>query len=199
MAKPITLVFEGTESSFDHTKLDRARLYGARKRIPLDQAGQPCVKAALTIDGLYLLQSGMTAQGYFDEEGRWLQRSQLVGLDTDGHALELRPSTLGVPKEAVAVDPSEMLRHTIDAVYVLSPTALDGALGGRLDAGAVVRFGFNYGAAYREETAFLVKNAEGYFCMVASPTLPTWCEPGQVAAVEAADEAADDDLDFEMF
>ena len=106
MAKPIVLTYEGVQSSFDHAKLDRARLYGARKRIPLDQDGQTCVKAALTIDGLYLLQSGMTAQGYFDENGRWLQRSQLVGLDPDGHPLELKPSTLGVAVEAVVADPS---------------------------------------------------------------------------------------------
>ena len=84
MAKPIVLEFEGAQSSFDLAKLDRARLYGARKRIPLDQSGQTCIKASLTTDGLYLLQSGMTAQGYFDEDGRWLQRSQLSGLDVDG-------------------------------------------------------------------------------------------------------------------
>jgi hypothetical protein len=134
MAKPIVLAFEGAESTFDHAKLDRARLYGARKRIPLDQEAQPCVKAALTTDGLYLLQSGMTAQGYFDEEGRWLQRGQLVGLGPDGNALELKPSTLGVAKEAVVADPSELLRHTIDAVYVLDPSAVDGTLAGWLDA-----------------------------------------------------------------
>ena len=46
------------------------------------------LKAALTTDGLYLLQSGMTAQGYFDETGRSLQKSQLVGLDADGQPLE---------------------------------------------------------------------------------------------------------------
>jgi hypothetical protein len=199
MAKPIVLTYEGAESSFDHAKLDRARLYGARKRIPLDQEGQPCVKAALTTDGLYLLQSGMTAQGYFDEEGRWLQRGQLVGLDADGNPLELKPSTLGVAKEALVADPSELLRHTIDAVYVLDPTAVDGALATRLEAGDVFRFGFNYGADYHEEKAFLVKNAEGFFCLVGTPTLPAWCEPGQVAVVEAAEEAASDDLDFEMF
>lgn len=199
MAKPIVLTFEGAVSNFDHAKLDRTHLYGARKRIPLDHEGQPCVKASLTVDGLYLLQSGMTAQGYFDEEGRWLQRSQLVGLDPDGNALELKPSTLGVAREAVVADPSELLRHTIDAVYMLNPTAVDDALVRTLEAGDVVRFGFNYGADYHEESAFLLKNAEGYFCLVGTSVLPAWCEPGQVAVVEAAEEAAGDDLDFEMF
>jgi hypothetical protein len=199
MAKPIVLSFEGVESSFDHAKLDRARLYGARRRVPLDQEGLACVKAALTTDGLYLLQSGMTAQGYFDEEGRWLQRSQLVGLGPDGNTLELQPSTLGVAQVAEVVDPSTLLRYTTDSVYTLEPASVDSALASRLDAGDVLRFGFNYGADYHQETAFLVKNSEGFFCLVGTPILPTWCESGQVALVEASEEAAGDDLDFEMF
>ena len=198
MAKPIVLEFEGAQSSFDLAKLDRARLYGARKRIPLDQSGQTCIKASLTTDGLYLLQSGMTAQGYFDEDGRWLQRSQLSGLDVDGNVLELRPSTLGVTQIAVAVDPSELLRYTTDAIYLLEAIGVDGALDARLGAGEVFRFGFNYGSDFHLETAFLIKNAEGYFCLVGTPVLPAWSEPGRVE-LAANPEETSDDLDFEMF
>jgi hypothetical protein len=96
MAKPIIVMLGGVESSFDHSKLDRARLYGTRRRVPLDAQGLPCVKAALTVDGAYLMQAGMTAQGYFDDQGRWLQKSELVGVDPDGHVVDLQPSTLGV-------------------------------------------------------------------------------------------------------
>lgn len=198
MAKPIVLEFEGAQSSFDLAKLDRARLYGARKRIPLDQSGQTCIKASLTTDGLYLLQSGMTAQGYFDEDGRWLQRSQLSGLDVDGNVLELRPSTLGVCQTAVAVDPSELLRYTTDAIYLLEAIGVDGALDARLGAGEVFRFGFNYGSDFHLETAFLIKNADGYFCLVGTPMLPIWSEPGRVE-LAANPEETSDDLDFEMF
>jgi hypothetical protein len=111
----------------------------------------------------------MTAQGYFDENGRWLQKSQLVGLDADGQPLEIKPSTLGVAQTLSAVDPAEMLRHTTAAVYQLDAATVDGALATRLEAGDVFKFGFNYGADYHLETAFLVKNAEGYFCLVGSP------------------------------
>jgi hypothetical protein len=38
----------GTESSFDHVKLERTLLYGARKSIPLDPGGPSFIKAALT-------------------------------------------------------------------------------------------------------------------------------------------------------
>ena len=199
MAKPIVLSVDGVESIFDHAKLDRARLYGARKRVPLDEAGSPCVKAALTVDGLYLLQAGMTSQGYFDEDGRWLQRSQLVGMDPDGNVLELKPSTLGIAVSAESVDPSELLRFTVNSVYMLTPSSLDGKLASRLEAGELFRFGFNYGSDYREETAFLVKNTDGYFCLVGVITIPSWCEPGQVAVVDSVDEESADELDFEMF
>lgn len=198
MAKPIVVALDGVESSFEHAKLERSRLYGARRRLPLDQNGQPCIKAALTTDGLYLLQGGMTAQGYFDETGRSLQRSQLVGLDADGQPLAIKPSTLGVAQALTPVDPSEVLRHTIDAVHVLDAATVDGALTLRLEAGEVFRFGFNYGADYHEETAFLLKNAEGCFCLVGVPMTPVWCEPGKVVMVEVSEESTDD-LDFEMF
>ena len=42
MAKPIVVSLEGVDSRFDHAKLERHNLYGARKRVPLDAAGQPC-------------------------------------------------------------------------------------------------------------------------------------------------------------
>ena len=198
MAKPIIVTLDGVESSFELAKIERSRLYGARRRQALDQDGQPCIKASLTTDGLYLLQSGMTAQGYFDETGRWLQKSQLVGLDADGQPLEIKPSTLGVAQTINAVDPVEMLRHTTDAVYQLDAATVDGALATRLEAGDVFKFGFNYGADYHLETAFLVKNAEGFFCLVGTSITPAWCEPGKVTVIDSAEESADD-LDFEMF
>jgi hypothetical protein len=198
MVKPIVVSLDGIESSFDHSKLERHRLYGVRKRIPLDQSGQPCIKAALTTDGLYLLQSGMTAQGYFDEGGRWLQKSELQGLDQDNKPLELKPSTLGTAQALTSVPASEVLRHVTEAVYRLDPLEVDTTLAARLDAGEVFRFGFNYGADYHLETAFLVANPEGVFCLVGVPILPAWSEPGLVAVADA-DEEASDDLDFDMF
>lgn len=198
MAKPIILSLNGVESSFDHSKLERSRLYGARRRLPLDQDGASCIKAALTVDGLYLLQSGMTAQGYFDEHGRALARSELVGLDAEGQPLPLRPSTLGVAQEATVVDPAEILRCRIESVYALDPLTVDDALAAHLEAGDVLRFAFNYGADYQEQIAFLLRNSEGCFCLIGSALAPTWSEAGKVDVVEST-EAASEDLDFEMF
>lgn len=198
MAKPIVVSLEGVDSRFDHAKLERHKLYGARKRVPLDAAGQPCQKAALTVDGQYLLQSGMTAQGYFDEGGRWLQKSELVGLGPDGETLELKPSTLGVAQPLQRVEPEELLRHLVQVVYPLKPLELDPALESRLTAGELFRFDFNYGADYHLETAFLLASTEGMFCLVGTGITPAWSEPGLLAVAEATEDAGDD-LDFDMF
>ena len=198
MAKPILVSLNGVESSFDLSKVERKRLYGERKRVPLDAAGEPCIKSALTTDGMYLLQSGMTAQGYFDEDGRWLQKSQLVGIGPDGQPLQAQPSTLGVVQTLEAVAPSALLEYTIDAVYAMDPLTLDAALQTRLDAGELFCFRFNYSADYSAGSAFLLKNTEGVFCLVGEPFTASWSEPGKVADISAEEETSDD-LDFEMF
>ena len=198
MAKPIVVSLNGIESSFDHAKVERKRLYGERRRVPLDAGGEPCIKAALTTDGQYLLQSGMTAQGYFDEEGRWLQKSQLVGIGSGGEPLQIQPSTLGLAQVMEPTPPGTVLEHTIEAVYALDPLTVDAALQTRLDDGEVFKFGFNYSADYHQESAFLLKSTEGVFCLVGVPFTVSWSEPGKVNDV-AADEETSDDLDFEMF
>jgi len=63
MAKPVILNFDGESASFTPTKVDRTKIYGARKRIAIDAAGATCTKAALTIDGALTIRSGMLAKG----------------------------------------------------------------------------------------------------------------------------------------
>jgi len=96
MAKGIVVTYAGAETSFALEKLERAKLYGYRRRIAVDADGRPCTRAALTEDGEVLLRSGMTAQGYFDPEGRQVETSALTAIDAAGNALSLSPSTLGV-------------------------------------------------------------------------------------------------------
>ena len=45
---------------------------------------------------------------------------------------------------------------------------------------------------------FILKNKEGYFCVVGVPTHPEWSELKKIA-VEVFEEEDSDDLDFDMF
>ncbi len=200
MAKPIIVSLGGVQSRFDHEKLDRAKLYGRRQRQVLDPGGQRCERAELTRDGTLLVRSGMTAQGYFDEQGTWIPSSKLVGLDADGNPVKEVPSTLGEPQTLSGpVDPTEVLDLAVRSVYVLSPEGLDPKLEAELKAGKVYKFTFCYRGGYAAETAFLVGNGAGYFALVGVPSQTEWIELQTVIAETADDADDDEELDFEMF
>ena len=78
------------------------------------------VAGALTVDGSQMLLSGMTAQGYFTPDDRWVARNEMVELDADGNLVESKPSTLGVPQHIEGpVDPQEVLALAVESVFFL--------------------------------------------------------------------------------
>ncbi|MCB9755702.1 MAG: hypothetical protein H6713_37705 [Myxococcales bacterium] len=201
MAKPIIVKNGGATSSFKIRKLDRSKLYGKRQRQTLDPDGRRCERAELTRDGSMLVRSGMTAQAYFDDGGKWVPNSDLVGIGQDGKPVPLSPSTLGVAQALIGpVDPTEVFDLNLRSVYVLEPEDLDTALELQLKKGKVFKFPFNYRSDYNAETAYLVGNKEGYFALIGHPGLSEWCELETVAVdTFDGDDDDDDDLDFEMF
>ena len=203
MARQIVVKLGDAESTFDFQKVDRAKLYGSRRRIPLDPAGDRCTRAALSEDGSMLIQSGMTAQGYFTEEGYWVPNKELVGLDEEGEPVEKRPSTLGTPQSLDGpLDPQALLDTKVHAVYSLEATAVDEALRDELAARALYRFPFSYRGDYSEDVAYLVQNADGeLFALVGRTLEPLWRDAEERIPTfsEEGDDDDDDELDFEMF
>ncbi|HJN74100.1 MAG TPA: hypothetical protein QGF58_09235 [Myxococcota bacterium] len=80
MARQIAVTLDGVTTCFDFKKVDRSKLYGRRVRVPLDGDGEPCTRASLTADGSTLIRVGMTAQGYFDEDGTWVAVCPMNGV-----------------------------------------------------------------------------------------------------------------------
>jgi len=188
-------------ASFNFKKLDRSKIYGRRSRVMLDDEGEPCNRASLTIDGSLLVQAGMTAQGYFDEAGTWIENKELVGLDPEGKVLDPVPSTLGVAQEMEGpIQASELLDACITATYILEPTEISDDLRASLEAGDVYKAPFNYRPDYRSEVCFIVQNDEGLFCLVGNTVEPEWVE-FEIPVGDDGDEEDDfdDDFDFDMF
>ena len=152
-------------------------------------------------DGSLILKSGMTAQGYFSGSEKWIPNKELIGLSPDNKALELKPSTLGVATEMELQDQLEGLADlSVQSIYSLEPIAIADKTTALLDAGKVFRFGFNYRADYNEETGYLLKNKEGYFALIGTPSSSEWAELEQIATEDFDDNLIeDDDIDFEMF
>ena len=83
MGRTINISFKGKESVFSISKLSRSKLYGRKRRIPIDGDGNSCTRASLDVAGGILLKKGMTGQGYLDDRGNWLERSTLTGVDAE--------------------------------------------------------------------------------------------------------------------
>ena len=205
MARTLMFSYNGEISSFSFAKVDRRKLYGTRRRMALDPEGRPALRGSLTHDGSLVLQQGMTAQGYFDEEGRWWPNGDLVGLDDDGTELPRIPSTLGREVELTGPEPaSALLDLRVRAVYALDPdeeTGLSPALKAALDDGQLFRFPFSYRGGYREDEGWLVANDTGVYALIGGSVSPNWCELQVAVAADEIDDDEDlgDELDFEMF
>jgi hypothetical protein len=198
MAKNVVLSFEGAELKFSPSRVDRAKLYGVRKRIAVDSSGSTCTKAALTADGFTLITSGMTSQGYFAPDGRWVARNEMVGLDIDERVVEIKPSTLGVAQSVEGpVDPVAVLRLDVESVFALEPDDVASTLVTSMKSGEIYRCAFNYAAGLEVEVAYLVANDEGVFALVGKPVDIAWSEQGAIFVAESTDDDADD-LDFDQ-
>ena len=200
MAKAIIINYQGEEAQFSHRKVDRSKLYGSRKRIPLDPTGESCQRCELSDDGSILIMSGMTSQGYFDSDINWIPNKELIGLDSSGKALDKVPATLGVAQDAVISELESLLDLVVDSIYQLEPEEVPLSIKTVLESGKALSFPFNYREDYHAESAYLVLNDEGYFALIGNPVEPEWMELEQVVEETFESESEDDDdLDFEMF
>ena len=201
MAREIVLSVNGKDSNFTFSKLTREKLYGKKKRIPIDLNGDSCSRSSLALDGTVIIKSGMLAQGYFDDNQKQLSRRDLVGMDNDGNELERIPRTLNVSQAATEVTPTELLNLRVISIYALEAQNLDADLKAALEEGRIFTFPFNYNADFHCEVGFIISNKNGFFAIIGIPTEPEWIghEVIQAPVVEIDDEWDDDDLDFEMF
>lgn len=200
MARSLVLTLDGEESSFGFKPVDRAAIYGKRKRVALDKNGQPCTRASLLEDGSLLLKSGMSAQGYFTGDGKSHKLADLEAFDPDGNPATKVPSTLGVAQNLRGpLDPSAVLDLRANTIYFLDPEQLGQNLATRLQSGDVYGFSFNYRDDYRAETGVLLHNENGYFALIGEPVSYEWASLAAVAELPPSDSDSDDELDFEMF
>lgn len=200
MAKTINLTYGAETAIFAYKPIDRAVLYGKRRRVAFDLNGKECAKASLLADGSLLIRSGMTAQGYFTEDETWVPQSELEAINLDGTKPELFPATVGENVVAEKVSAVEALSLRFDTTYSLEPEELPGGLKKELDSGSLFKFPFNPRADYQVETGILVSNENGYFALIGQEVEYQYSALSSVVSVvdEAASDSSDD-LDFEMF
>ncbi len=201
MGRAVVVEHNGVESRFAFSSVSRARLYGERKRIIVDEAGRPTVGGWLTTDGAMLLLPGGRAELYLDEAGDVVDRSALTTTDADGRPLTKLESTLDVPQTLRGPVPAErLLEFATTAVYAFDPDegAFDDALKASLALGEIWELDYNYMASFSRGTMFLLQNSEGIFGLVVEPA-PLEMATRVSKPSDDEDPLSDDELDFAMF
>jgi hypothetical protein len=199
MAKTINVALNGEKAIFSFRPIDRSALYGRRRRVAFDTEGNECSKASLLSDGSLLLQSGMTAQGYFLKDGTWVPQSDLSAISLDGKPLELHSSTVGVEVKLSEVSPQEALSISFSNTYLLEAEEFSSKLKEALDSGKIFSFPFNVRDDYNVETGILIGNESGYFALIGNKVEYEECTLSNLASVSEESVDSSDDLDFEMF
>ena len=200
MAKSIVVRFQGEDSTFSFSKIERERIYGKKERVVVDEKGQTCSSAWLTADGSALVLSGGTAHVYVDDRFSAFEPEERRAVDVEGRPLEVKPSTLGVVQELKPSSVERLLDHTTSVVYQLDPESFDDGLKGALAKGEIFEAPFQYRDGLTAEVMFLVQNEEGAFALIGKPTgFQTIVRESLPEAdlAEAEDELGDD-LDFSM-
>lgn len=200
MARELVFDWQGEVSHLPLTKIDRERLYGCKKRVVTDEAGEACRLAYLSGDGRTMVPAGGFSLQYLDEAGNAVERSALQVVDEDGEVLDKLPSTLGVAHELFGpVPPQRVLDHRTLSVYQLDPAGIGAQLAEALAGGEIFEAEFRYTANALTNTIFILQNQVGTFGLVCQPVDLPFLRPD--AGADDADEPdededLDDDLDF---
>jgi hypothetical protein len=199
MARELLFAWRGESAAFDHQRIERRQLYGSKRRIAIDAAGNPCTRASMTLDGTTILRPGMTAQGWFTEDGEQVESAEVQAVGTDGTPLAAHPSTIGVEQPLDGpVTAVQVLDLAVEAVLMLTPRHLPEGLRSALERGDVFRFTYCYRPDPAPATAFLIGNQQGFFALIGRPSQIPWMTREQACEDAPVGASDDGDLDFEM-
>jgi hypothetical protein len=164
MQRIFEVLFNGKTLSFKLTKISRSKLYGSKRRIPIDAQGQECKRAALTSDGMYVLPNGGIAMLYLDTQGDVVERNRLQGIDEEGEVAE-NPLSVAVLEVVQIVTATEILDCSITHAYTFEPVFICTELEESLSEGTIYRLPDCY-----DHRRFLIGNREGCFMLVGKRT-----------------------------
>jgi len=166
MQRILEITHDGKLSSFTVAKITRSKLYGSKRRIPIDGQGQECSRAALTRDGRFILANGGTDVLYLDKQGDVAERSQLQAIDADGEVIAPGESTSNAMIDVgQVVEAAEVLDCAITHAYALEPVFISVELETSLSQGIIYSLP-QQSMSGNNRAAFLFGNNEGYFLLL---------------------------------
>ena len=203
MARSLVFSVGGREYSTEPVKIERKQLYGWSEIHAFDDAGRECSLVSTDATGTVIIPKDGIGLGFM-AEGRWVERSQLKTITSDGSEAPLVQSSYSrVNQLAEKVSDETFLDCAITGFYHLPGADADlvSAVGDD-----IYRFDYCYLDSYETSPAFLmncpVDGKPALFMFVGVQCDFEFVSLGEVAVADeaGADEGdAADDIDFGMF
>ena len=198
MAKELIFSLSGVEYFAAPTKLERKKLYGWSTLVATDKNGEVCTSAYLSPDDAMIIPSGGFKQGTIDQNGKWVDKSNLQAYDHNGNPLPTLPSSFDAPillHEKVSI--VEFLDNEWESVYQLCNPELATAVGQD-----IYRFPFNYRESVNKNDGYLLNTPSGLFLFAGDAQvfeLVALADQTTIDEVEEETIEEIDELDFSMF
>lgn len=189
----------GTEYGAAPVKLERKKIYGWTDTVATDRNGDVCNSAYLSPDDALVIPSGGLKQAVVDDNGRWVEKSELVAYSEDGsEVLPVLPSSFDAPielKEKATTE--EFLDNDWESVYQLVNPDLATAIGDD-----IYKFDFSYRGGTNHNDGYLINTPGGLFLFTGDKQefpLVSLAEETTIDDTEEPVEEEIDELDFSMF
>lgn len=204
MPRSLKFKYGSDEFDLELNKVDRSKLYGSVDLETRDHEGNRCSLATLANDGKTLIPYGGTAFGYVNDDGEWLERSELSPVDLSGEPLEVLPSSFDLTIELNVKSPiDEFLNHSMRLCYALrSEQEINKDLLKSLCQGDIYRFEFLYREGVGADPAFVMATEDSQIWMMVGRSTSIDFVGLDQAAVSFVDDDSEveeaDEFDFEM-
>lgn len=196
MARELIFRLSGKDYGAAPVKLERKKIYGWTSLVATDRKSKECNAAYLSPDDSLIIPSGGLKQGTVDEEGRWLDKSELVAFGEDGKLLPEIPSSFDSPIElGPKATTEEFLDNDWESVYQLVNEELAEAIGND-----IYKFEFSFRAGVNHNDAYLLNTPGGLFLFAGDKQqfpLLTLADETTIDDNEEPEEEIDE-LDFSM-
>lgn len=201
MPRELTFRFKKKEYKATPTKVDRKKLYGWTEILALDEQGRECKLINTDDTGTIMISKGGTALGILDSQGKWVERSTLKTVLSDGSPAPVITSSYNTIidlKDKVADE--EFLDYSITDFYQLN-IADDNII--RTIGNNIYTFEYSYLDSYEAIPAFLMVAESTLFMLLGYKNKFDMLCLGDCGNIDEENDdyidVSDDDLDFSMF
>ena len=198
MAKELIFKLFDTWFAATPVKLERKKVYGWTDTVATDKDGEECVSAYLSPDDSLVIPSGGLKQATIDNDGRWIDKSELIAYSEDGeNILPVLASSFDAPIELnTKATIEEFLDNDWESVYKLVNPDLAAAVDDD-----IYKFEFSYRGGTNHNDAYLLNTPGGLFLFAGDKQEFPLVSLAEETTIDDNEEPEKeiDELDFSMF